>query len=74
LGCQANKQVRGPGCTGGALFVAVVPAADADAALRALWAHLAGRDARVGESRVEPAGVVVLRTPIGGTRIVDARQ
>jgi hydrogenase expression/formation protein HypE len=56
------------------LFVAVVPAADADAALRALWAHLAGRDARVGESRVEPAGVVVLRTPIGGTRIVDARQ
>ncbi len=53
-------------------LIAVVPAAEAASALDALRAHPAGRDAvRVGEIVADPPGVVVLRTPIGGTRIVD---
>jgi hydrogenase expression/formation protein HypE len=53
-------------------FVAVVPAAEADAAVVALHDHPLGRDAaRVGEIRTDPPGIVVLVTPIGGTRIVD---
>ncbi len=53
-------------------FVAIVPADETDAALAALRAHPLGRDAaRVGEIRKEPPGIVVLLTPIGGTRIVD---
>ncbi len=53
-------------------FVAVVAPGEADAALAALRAHPLGRDAaRIGEIREEPPGIVVLRTPIGGTRIVD---
>jgi hydrogenase expression/formation protein HypE len=53
-------------------FVAVVPAAEADAAVAALHDHPLGRDAaRVGEIRTDPPGIVVLVTPIGGTRIVD---
>jgi hydrogenase expression/formation protein HypE len=53
-------------------FVAVVPAVEADAAVAALRDHPLGRDAaRVGEIRTDPPGIVVLVTPIGGTRIVD---
>jgi hydrogenase expression/formation protein HypE len=53
-------------------FIAIVPRSDADAALAALREHPLGRNAvRIGEIRAEPPGIVVLRTPIGGTRIVD---
>ena len=53
-------------------FVAVVPAAEAGRALAALHAHPLGRGAvRIGEIRSDPPGIVVLVTPIGGTRIVD---
>lgn len=53
-------------------FVAVVPAAEVDDALAALRAHPAGVGAvQVGDIRTSPPGVVVLVTPIGGTRIVD---
>ena len=53
-------------------LVAVVPADEADAALRAMRAHPNGREAvRIGEIRRDPPGLVVLVTPFGGTRIVD---
>jgi hydrogenase expression/formation protein HypE len=53
-------------------FVAVVAPDEADAALSALRSHDLGRDAtRIGAIREEPPGIVVLVTPIGGTRIVD---
>jgi hydrogenase expression/formation protein HypE len=53
-------------------FVAVAPAAEADAALAALRAHPLGGDACIiGEIRAEPAAVVALRNAFGGTRIVD---
>jgi hydrogenase maturation protease len=52
--------------------VAVVPAGEAGAALAALRADPHGTDAaRVGEIRSDPPGIVVLVTPLGGTRIVD---
>jgi len=52
--------------------MAVVPVNEAAAALAALRAHPLGSDAAViGEIAAEPAGVVVLRTSFGGTRIVD---
>ncbi len=53
-------------------LVAVVPADQADAALGALRANPFGSAAaRVGEIHAEPPGIVVLRTSMGGTRIVD---
>ena len=53
-------------------LVAVVPPEQAGPALAALHGHPLGREAvRIGEVRPDPAGVVVLITPIGGTRIVD---
>jgi hydrogenase expression/formation protein HypE len=53
-------------------LVALVPPDQADAALRALRAHPLGSGAtRVGEIHAEPPGIVVLRTAMGGTRIVD---
>jgi len=53
-------------------LVAVVAPDQADAALDALRAHVHGVDAvRVGEIVAEPPGIVVLRTAMGGTRIVD---
>lgn len=53
-------------------FVAVVPEEEAEAALAALRAHPLGREAaRVGEIREGPGSIVVLRTPIGGSRVVD---
>jgi hydrogenase expression/formation protein HypE len=53
-------------------FVAVVGRDEADQAVMALRSHPLGRDAvRIGEIREEPPWIVVLVTPIGGTRIVD---
>ena len=53
-------------------LVAVVAPDQADAALRSLRAHVHGADAvPVGEIVAEPPGIVVLRTAMGGTRIVD---
>jgi hydrogenase expression/formation protein HypE len=53
-------------------IVAVVAAADADAALAAMRSHPLGAGAAaVGHVAAEPPGVVVLRTGFGGTRIVD---
>ncbi len=53
-------------------MLAVVPAAETDAALAAWRAHPLGKGAAVvGEVLAEPAGIVVLRTGFGGTRIVD---
>jgi hydrogenase expression/formation protein HypE len=53
-------------------FLAVVPEAEAEAAVAALRAEpLGGRAAVIGEITAQPEGVVALRTPFGGTRIVD---
>ena len=53
-------------------LVAVVPPRDAEAALAAMRAHPAGRDARrIGEVRDGPRGSVVMATIFGGERIVD---
>jgi len=53
-------------------LIAVVPAGEADAALRALRDHPLGRNAAViGEIHTEPRRTVVLLTAFGGTRIVD---
>jgi hydrogenase expression/formation protein HypE len=53
-------------------LVAIVPPDQADDALAALRAHPYGGDAvRMGEIHPEPPGIVVLRTAMGGTRIVD---
>lgn len=52
--------------------VAVVAPDEADAGLAAWRSHpLGARATRIGEVAVEPAGVVVLLTTFGGTRIVD---
>jgi hydrogenase expression/formation protein HypE len=53
-------------------LVAVVPPAQADAALAALRAHPLGADAAViGRIATEPQRIVLLETAFGGTRIVD---
>ncbi len=53
-------------------LVAIVPPDQADEALAALRAHPHGGDAvRIGEIHPDPPGIVVLRTAMGGTRIVD---
>lgn len=53
-------------------FVAVVAPDEGDVALEALRGHPLGRDAvKIGEIREQPAGVVVLLTALGATRIVD---
>ena len=53
-------------------LVAIVPQAEADAALAALRAHPLGGDAAViGEVQAEPLGMVLLRTGIGGSRVLD---
>jgi hydrogenase expression/formation protein HypE len=53
-------------------LIAVVPPDQADHALAALRAHPRGSEAaRVGAIHAEPPGIVVLRTSMGGTRIVD---
>ena len=53
-------------------LVAVVPGEAAEAALAAMRAHPAGREAAIiGEVTAEPAGTVVLKTVFGGDRLVD---
>lgn len=53
-------------------LVAIVPRDEADAALAALRAHPLGVNAAiVGEIMAEPAGMVLLRTGIGGSRVLD---
>lgn len=53
-------------------MVIFVDAPSADAALGALRAHPLGRDAaRIGTVEPEPSATVVLRTELGGTRVVD---
>jgi hydrogenase expression/formation protein HypE len=53
-------------------LLAVVPAREADAALAAMRAHALGAHAAViGEVVAGPEGMVVLRTSIGGSRVLD---
>jgi hydrogenase expression/formation protein HypE len=53
-------------------LIAIVAATRADAALAALRAHPLGRDAAIiGEVVAEHSGEVVMRSRVGGTRIVD---
>ena len=53
-------------------LVALVPAAEADAALAAMSKHPLGEQARIiGEVWAEPQGLVFLQTEIGGNRVVD---
>ena len=53
-------------------FIAIVAADEAADALTTLRRHPLGADAvAIGEIRSEPPGLVVLVTPLGGTRIVD---
>ena len=53
-------------------LLAFVPASDADAVLAAMRAHPLGTGATViGRCVAEHAGMVVARTALGGTRVVD---
>ncbi|MGQ0539830.1 MAG: hydrogenase expression/formation protein HypE [Gemmatimonadaceae bacterium] len=53
-------------------LVAIVAAEEAEAALAALRGHALGADAAIiGEVLDEPAGMVLLRTGIGGSRVLD---
>ena len=53
-------------------LVAFVPEADADAALRALRSHPLGTEAaRVGTVTADHGGRVVVRTTIGGRRVLE---
>ena len=53
-------------------LVAFVAAASAPAILAAMQAHPAGRDARlIGRAVAEHPGMVLLKTEIGGRRILD---
>ncbi|HWV37282.1 MAG TPA: hydrogenase expression/formation protein HypE [Vulgatibacter sp.] len=53
-------------------LVAFVPEECVEAALGALRSHPLGRDAaRIGRVTVDHPGMVVLRTPVGGRRILD---
>jgi hydrogenase expression/formation protein HypE len=53
-------------------LVVFLPEAASDAALAALRAHPLGRQAtRIGRVTAEDPGLVVLRTPVGGRRILD---
>jgi hydrogenase expression/formation protein HypE len=53
-------------------LVAVVDGAEADSALAAMRAHPLGAHAAViGHVADEPAGIVLLKTAFGGTRVVD---
>ncbi len=53
-------------------LVAIVPAAQAEAALKAMRRHAYGADAAaIGTVLPQPAGMVLLRTGIGGSRVLD---
>ena len=54
------------------VLLAIVPAADAARAVDALRSHALGRDATViGRVTAQPRATVLMRTALGGTRIVD---
>lgn len=54
------------------VLLAIVAAADAARAVEALQSHALGRDATViGRVITEPQATVLMRTALGGTRIVD---
>ena len=54
------------------VMLAIVPAAHAVGALEALRSHVLGRDATIiGNVIAQPQATVLLRTGLGGTRIVD---
>jgi len=53
-------------------LVAVVAAEIADRVLEAMQRHPLGAEARIiGEVTEQPAGMVLMKTGIGGTRVVD---
>lgn len=53
-------------------LLAIVASEKAEAALAALRSHPLGREAAlIGTVQAEPAGMVFLRTDIGGTRVLD---
>lgn len=53
-------------------LVAIVPAKDADAVVARMRENPLGRDARgIGEVVAEHPGMVLMKTEIGGTRVVD---
>jgi hydrogenase expression/formation protein HypE len=53
-------------------LLAIVATEDADQVLQVLRSHSLGRDAAViGEVVNEHAGLVMMRTRVGGTRVVD---
>ncbi len=53
-------------------FVAVVSQEETEAAVSVLRSHsLGGQATLIGEVVADPSGIVVLRTPFGGSRIVD---
>jgi hydrogenase expression/formation protein HypE len=53
-------------------LLAIVPADAADAVLAAMEAHPLGRDAAIiGQVTADHAGFVLMKTRIGGTRVVD---
>jgi hydrogenase expression/formation protein HypE len=54
------------------VLLAIVPAARAEVALRALRAHPLGAEAaQVGHVVADHPGLVILRTGVGGSRVVD---
>lgn len=53
-------------------LIAIVPPEEADAAFAALRSHPYGKDTvRIGQVTADPAGRVLLKTLVGGTRILD---
>jgi hydrogenase expression/formation protein HypE len=53
-------------------LIAIVPPSEGEAALAALRNHSLGADAAViGRVERQPEGMVILRTPIGGSRVLD---
>ena len=53
-------------------MVAIVPRFESDASLNSMRAHPAVTgSAIIGEVTLEPEGMVVLKTPIGGSRVLD---
>jgi hydrogenase expression/formation protein HypE len=53
-------------------LLAIVPAADADRVLKTMQAHALGRDAAIiGEIVNDHAGMVTMKTRVGGSRVVD---
>ena len=53
-------------------LLAILPAADADRVLAAMRAHPLGQEAAIiGEVTADHPGYVLMKTRVGGTRVVD---